>query len=77
MNNIKMLKVLQITVIILAIIIIVIGLFVFFYMDSKLENYGKFINYIFPIWSTLIGSALLGKPLTEGVRNLTNKGGKQ
>lgn len=76
MNNIKMLKVLQLTVIILGVVLIIIGLFVFFFLDKKLENYGKFINYTFPIWSTLIGSALIGKPLTEGVRNLTNKEGK-
>lgn len=70
----KMIKILQLTTIIMFAFIVISGLLVFIIVPDRLTEYQQLINILFPIFLTEVVPAMIGKPLTEGVRNLTTKG---
>lgn len=69
----KMIKILQISVVAMFVIQVVTGVLVLIFWMDKMEGFGQLVNSIFPAFITVVIPSLIGKPLTEAVRNLTGK----
>jgi hypothetical protein len=68
-----MVKLLQGAVVFQFILFGFIGIFVFFKMPGRMNEFGQLVNIFFPIFLSQVIPALIGTPLTEAVRNLTAK----
>ena len=71
-----MIRILQISTIIIFLMMMMGGIITFIIFPSKLDDFQKLIDILFPIFISQVIPALIGTPLTEAVRNLTNKGEK-
>lgn len=69
----KMIKILQITTVVMFAAVVITGIFVFIFWTEKIEDFGKLVGIIFPMFIAEVVPALIGSPLTEAVRNLTSK----
>jgi hypothetical protein len=71
-----MIKILQLATVIQFFVFCISGVIVFIVSPERLDDYGKLVGIIFPIFITEVVPALIGTPLTEAVRNMTGaKGG--
>jgi len=69
----KMIKILQGAVVLMFIAMVVTGILTLVYWPNKLDGYKTLVETIFPYFMSTVIPALIGKPLTEGVKNLTQK----
>jgi hypothetical protein len=67
----KMIKILQGSVVIIFVATAICGIIVFIAVPMKLSYFGQLIGILWPILLTMVVPALIGTPLTEAVRNLT------
>jgi len=68
-----MIKILQGSTVGLFVFIIVLGIIFLLFTPEKIAAYGQFVGIIFPIFIAQVVPALIGTPLTEAVRNITEK----
>lgn len=71
-----MIRILQIATICMFVLIVGAGVIVLFFASDKMDAYGKLIGIIWPLFVAEVIPALIGTPLTEAIRNLTNKEAK-
>lgn len=69
----KSIKLLQTTVVIVFFLMFLVGLAVLFFLPDRIDVYKKLIDTLTPAFVAIVVPALIGTPLTEGVRNLTTK----
>ncbi len=70
-----MLKLLQIATVVMFIALAIGAILFIAIAPEKWPQYREFITTFWPLFVAEVIPAFLGKPLTEGVRNLTQKGG--
>lgn len=70
----KMIKILQIAVVAMFVLQVIAGVLILAFWTEKLDGFILLVQGIFPVFLSSVIPALIGKPLTEAVRNLT--GGK-
>jgi hypothetical protein len=70
-----MIKILQIATVAMFVLVVGTGLAILFFATDKIAAYGSLIGTIWPLFVAEVIPALIGKPLTEAVRNLTAKPG--
>ena len=68
-----MIKVLQAATVFQFFAFCVAGILVFALAPEKMDAFGKLVDIIFPLFVSEVVPALIGTPLTEAVRNLTEK----
>jgi len=67
----KAIKLLQITTVVMFAIMVVAGVVTFIAEPSKLDDFGKLIGIIWPVFLTMVVPALIGSPLTEAVKTIS------
>ena len=69
----KQIKFLQISITSMFILTILSGILLLIFSPDKLTGYKMLVDTLFPLFTATIIPALIGKPLTEAVRNLTDR----
>ena len=73
MNKGIMIRILQAATVLQFVAICVIGFIVFWSRPDSLPAYGQLVGIITPIFITEVIPALIGSPLSDAVRNMTEK----
>lgn len=64
----KMIKWLQLAVVVMFVIMVVAGLLVLALAEQKMGAFKELVYIIFPVFLTMVVPALIGSPLTDYVR---------
>lgn len=67
----KMIKIVQLATVAMFLAMVIVGLVVLFTAPASMEDYGKLISTIFPVFLTMVVPALIGSPLTDAVRTIS------
>jgi hypothetical protein len=67
----KQLHILQVTVVSTFALFVVVGLVILFAFADRMDKFAQLCGILFPFFIAVIVPAMLGKPVTEGIRNLT------
>jgi hypothetical protein len=68
-KKLKMIKLLQLSVVIMGLLFFIVGLVILFFFTDKMEAFKSLIATYFPMYLGQVIPALIGTPLTEWVRN--------
>lgn len=71
----KQIHILQLTVVVTFALFCIVGLAVLFLLPDRMDKYNQLCATVFPFFIAVVVPAMFGKPVTEGVRNLTAKNG--
>jgi uncharacterized membrane protein YbhN (UPF0104 family) len=66
-----MLKLLQISITSMFILTVLLGVLTFLFAPQKLSQFNSLVDTVYPIFTTVLVPALIGRPLKDAVNNLT------
>ena len=69
----KMLDALKLWTLLFSVILVAVGVICFFAFPDRMEQFQQLVGALVPVYGFAQGSALLGKPITEGVRSIIGK----
>lgn len=73
MEKIRMIKVLQASVVAIFLLMSILGVIVFLFTPDKLDAYGKLVGIVLPFFMAEVIPAFLGTPLKNAVAALASK----